>query len=236
MAIDTVPTTHRPPPTGWHTRYRVVAWALVVLWLGLWAATLLLGTRESTYADLRARVAAGEVDRVAVAGEGLPPGAEGYVHRELRWRDGLALHTAGVIEASSPREAEQARRSGSTAVAVGRVEDDLRRHDQGLGLTTAERSSSSFTVLGTSVPDWVALGWLGLLVTTFFVAGGGPTWRATPWGWGWFVLLVPPYGALAFLLLGGPTGLFPPRAPGKRLTGGWAFLLALLLGGGTNAS
>lgn len=42
---------------------------------------------------------------------------------------------------------------------------------------------------------------------------------------------------VAFLLLAGPTYLLPePEQPDRRLTGGWAFLLAGLFGGGIAAS
>jgi hypothetical protein len=37
-------------------------------------------------------------------------------------------------------------------------------------------------------------------------------------------------GAVAFLMLSGPfPGTRPPRDPGRRLTGGWAFLLGMVL-------
>ena len=34
----------------------------------------------------------------------------------------------------------------------------------------------------------------------------------------------------AYLLFGGPTGVAPPAQPGKRLRGGWAFVILLVLG------
>jgi hypothetical protein len=43
-------------------------------------------------------------------------------------------------------------------------------------------------------------------------------------------LRLAPFGMIAFLLLGGPTSLIPlPQDRGRRLTGGWAFLLALIV-------
>ena len=51
----------------------------------------------------------------------------------------------------------------------------------------------------------------------------------------WLTLLGGPIGCLAFLLLGGPLGLWPPKDLTRRLTGGWAFLLAMVLLGGSNA-
>ncbi len=76
-----------------------------------------------------------------------------------------------------------------------------------------------------------------LLGATLVLNGGPRPWRATRWAWAWLVLLVPPFGIAAYLALGGPTGLFRPRDPRRVwLTGGWAFLLALLLGGGSTAA
>ena len=43
-----------------------------------------------------------------------------------------------------------------------------------------------------------------------------------------------PIGSLAFLLLGGPLGVLRPRDLNRRLTGGWAFLIALVFLGGPN--
>ena len=58
--------------------------------------------------------------------------------------------------------------------------------------------------------------------------------RATRWAWFW--LQWNPVGVLAFLLLSGPVpGVPAPRPGARRLTGGWAFLLSLLLGGGVLA-
>lgn len=55
-------------------------------------------------------------------------------------------------------------------------------------------------------------------------------WRAP----GAVVLLAGPLGCVAYLLLGGPLGVARPRNPSRRLTGGWAFLLAMIFFGGAN--
>lgn len=69
------------------------------------------------------------------------------------------------------------------------------------------------------------------------MAGAGPApWRATSWAWIWLILGGGPLGSIAYLLLGGPLGLWRPRDVNRRLTGGWAFLIALVLGGGSNAA
>ena len=84
------------------------------------------------------------------------------------------------------------------------------------------------------MPQWVnhvrlVLG-LGALV---LLVGGRHPWRATRWAWFWLVVLtgVPTYAIVAYLLLSGRTPLVPaPRRGARRLTGGWAFLLGVLLG------
>ena len=73
-------------------------------------------------------------------------------------------------------------------------------------------------MLGWQVPDPIGivafvlhLAGLALLVT------GPQPWRATRWAWFW-LLLLPPVGSIAFLLLSGPTaGLPAPKVrPGRR--------------------
>ncbi len=86
-------------------------------------------------------------------------------------------------------------------------------------------------------PGWAATLGLAAWFGTFLLAGAGPEpWRATKWAWMWLTLLGGPFGCLAFLLLGGPLGLWPPKDLARRLTGVWAFLLAIFLLGGDNAS
>lgn len=49
-------------------------------------------------------------------------------------------------------------------------------------------------------------------------------------------LLTGPLGSVAYLLLGGPTGVLRPHHGHRRLTGGWAFLLAWVLFAGWRES
>ena len=105
--------------------------------------------------------------------------------------------------------------SEKQAVAVDRYPD--------LTVTTSDESAYGgngwLGVLGLAAWVWTIL----LVVTT-----PGPL-RATRWAWFWLVGVLPPVGAITFLLLGGPTGLVPEREGTRRLTGGWAFLLAFAL-------
>jgi hypothetical protein len=79
------------------------------------------------------------------------------------------------------------------------------------------------------VPGVLALAAFGLFLAWLaFLVGGPQPWRATRWAWFW--LGFPPVGVLAHLLLSGPTpGLPAPRRPDRRLTGGWAFLIYLVV-------
>lgn len=82
-------------------------------------------------------------------------------------------------------------------------------------------------------------GWLVFVAsaaTLLLLIGGPQPWRATRWAWFWLALPVAPLGLLAYFLLGGPLGVARPRHPNRRLTGGWAFLLALVFFGGANTS
>lgn len=85
----------------------------------------------------------------------------------------------------------------------------------------------------TDVFGWTAPGAFGaaafwLLVAVIVVLAVEPEpWWATRCSWLWLVLAWPPVVGVALLLLSGPTpGVQPPRYPDRRLTGGWAFLLA----------
>ena len=87
-------------------------------------------------------------------------------------------------------------------------------------------------VLGWVAPDWTGLARLFLVIGTLahLVLGPQP-WRATRWAWFWLFGVLSPLGMIAFLVLSGPTpGVRTPRSGARRLTGGWAFLLALVLG------
>lgn len=194
-------------------------------------AIVVSGERETSYGDLRLAVTSGRVDEVRVVG-GLDPAARGHALAEVHWRDGLVRRVTEVDEASSRRMARQAGQAGYDGpVVVGRIDDRLAELDPELS-ATREGDVRGHAAFGSwRLPSWcgpvvlvVAIGALALLI-----AGPQP-WRATRWAWFWLLWLAAPVGLLAFLLLGGPTRLWPPARPAARLTGGRAFLLALLAG------
>ena len=88
-------------------------------------------------------------------------------------------------------------------------------------VASGEKRSDYGDLLDAGVAVWLAV--------LLLIVGGPEPWRATRWAWGWVVLLAGPLGSVAYLLLGGPLALLRPHAGHRRLTGGWAFLLAWFL-------
>jgi hypothetical protein len=171
----------------------------------LMVAGLVLGARTTPVGRLEGDVATGDVHSVRMIGEG--PGYDGPVR--VQWRPGLIRH--------------------QTEVTPARVRA-LLRLQPGLSVRRAPWPSSESTVWGWSLPGWMGLAVATLLLTSFGLLISGPQpWRATRWAWFWLILT--PLGVPAFLLLSGRTPLLPdPRPTARRLTGGWAFLLSLVLG------
>jgi hypothetical protein len=214
-------------------RVRIVGWALALGWTALLVSVVTFGERESSYDQLEAGLRAGEVSEVQLIGELMPDDALGFESIGVRWRDGLRLRTATFSHATNERMARDARRNGSAEpVIVGSVEGHLASLHPDVRLTQGSHRGSSFSALDYEAPGWVGLAYLVLLMGTLMLIAGPRPWRATRWAWAWLVLLVPLVGVPAYFLFGGPTGFFRRKDPRRiRLTGGWAFLLALLLGG-----
>ena len=217
-----------PADDGWRRWDRIAGRLLAVG--SLCAAVLLLavGERDGSYEHLANDLRAGDVDQVEVVGltdAGVGP------YATLRWRDGLVMRTAEVKQATDERAARRARRESTQPVVVGPVTDHLTALDPDVRIMDVERRYYSQSIYGWSVPGALVLLILVLFVDTLSMILGPRPWRATRWAW--LVLMVPLVGVPAYLLFGGPTGLFRPKSPHRPgLTGGWAFLLALLLGGG----
>jgi len=226
-AVSTSGVRWRPRgPASWHRRrWDLVRGVLLFSVLLVGVASILLGARPSSYAELRGEVVAGQVTVVEIDSVGLTPGATGFSTVRVAWRDGRIHRTAEVVSA---RPLSSAPADSGTAVVQGDVAADLRDLGADVAVVPVEPRSTVVTVLGWELPLW--LSWvllaqlvLGLVVVRF----GPPPWRATRWGWTWPVLAIPPLGLVAFLLLGGP-GISPrPRGEARRLTGGWSFLLTV---------
>jgi hypothetical protein len=228
-AVTVAPSRAAAPP--WAGLPRAAGWVLLACASLLVLAALLLGGRPSTLAHLEADVASGEVQSVQIAG-GLA-GARGYAVVEVQWRRGLSGYSAEVIEAQPRRAAPPRAARDGAAVVTGDLGTRLTAARPGLQVDRVELGRLSGSFLGWRVPGWVVGAFLVLLLATLLLlVHGPPPRRATRWAWFWLMVLTP-VGAMAYLLLAGPTPLVRvPRDPSKRLTGGWAFFLALFLGTG----
>jgi hypothetical protein len=197
---------------------RAVAWVLVVLWVVLAVVTVQTASREATYAELLAGLDSGEITEVTLVGDFSRPRTLATV--EVQW-DGFPTDHHVMVDAVT-RGAGGPRATGRRVLPAP-VADTLRERYPELTVTTSDESAYGgngwLGVLGLAAWVWTIL----LVVTT-----PGPL-RATRWAWFWLVGVLPPVGAITFLLLGGPTGLVPEREGTRRLTGGWAFLLAFAL-------
>jgi hypothetical protein len=211
-------------------RWDRVRHVLIVGWLLILVATPLVGERTATWGELRALVAAGEVDAVRISGE-LPYRANGYSVVEIHWRHGWQRHTAEVVQVSGrgQRPEAEAAADGDAPVIQAAPSSRLTALQAGLQVTRDQRRSDGGGLLGWHVPYALTSSAFVLFVASFVLLVAGPQpWRATRWAWFW--LLLPPVGSIAFLVLSGPTpGVPRPRDERRRLTGGWAFLLAIPL-------
>lgn len=206
---------------------RCVAWVLVAMCVVLLGTILVAGERPTSYAELRAAVADGRVDEIRVEG-GLSGQVLGAAGATVHWRDGLMGRVTSVTEATSRRDARLAGMTGP--VLEGRVDDKLTELDPGLRSTRSGDWSSYNEIGPWRVPQWTSAASVVLYLGVLCLLVGGPKpWRATRWAWFWLLGSVPFVGALAFLLLGGSTSVLPPARPERRLTGGWAFLLTVVV-------
>jgi hypothetical protein len=230
MTTQLVPSRTRDPGPRTSRWERVAAWTLLAALAALGAVLVLFGERQASLSDLQARVAAGDVTEVGLS-EGLPADAVGRGTVRVRWRGQVLDQVTTVVQASDAQQARLAERQGRAPVVVGDVAEALGLDAAGVRIVEIPPwpTGSSTTFMGIMGPAWTALGYLVVLGASLVLSAAREPWRATRWAWGWLMLLVPVVGVVAFLLLGGPTGLARPRDPSRRLTGGWAFLLGLLL-------
>lgn len=196
-------------------------WVLVVAWLAVLALLVTTGQRDSTWQELRHDVRSGDAHDIWMT-HGLPGNAHGSSTVEVTWRDGLLGYRATVTEARPPR---------GPAPVVPDVVAALRDLDPDVEVAHHRWADTSSSVLGWRVSDWTGFLALTLFLATIMLLITQPApWRATRWAWFWLITVASPIGLAAFLLLSGPTGVLPaPREPRRRLTGGWALLLALLV-------
>lgn len=209
-------------------RWDRIRWTLLVGWLIVVVATVVTGERSASWDEVRTLVATGDVDTVRVVGE-LPARATGYSVVEVHWRHGLMRYTADVVHVRGRSGTPRAATDGSTPVVHAAPSGRLRALQPNLRVTQDQQRSDGGRLLGWQVTSSLGLVAVLLVFVGLGVLVAGPQpWRATRWAWFW--LLMPPVGAIAFLLASGPVLRLPgPRDPHQRLTGGWAFLLSLPL-------
>ena len=220
----------RAPWRGW-AGVRVV---LLVLSLVVLVAALVGGERAASVQELRDAAQAGRLSSVRVSGD-LPAGVTGEVVQQVRWRDGWRLHLTEVRLVSPGRLPGTAPGATGGGAALPVTTRDLgqavRDWQPGVPVQRVERTGAQLSadVLGTTVHGWVVVLLLVQVLGTLAVLVGAPQpWWATRWAWFWLLSL--PLGATAFLLLSGPLPGRPQHAPAsRRLRGGWALVIAVLL-------
>jgi hypothetical protein len=226
--------TEAPPRA--RTRWSWVRLGLIAAWALILAGAVAYGERPASMEDFDTAVAAGRVHQVSLVG-GLPAGASGSAIVELHWRDGLLARVSQVRQVSSDVQPSDSS-AGTDRIVVGDLAGQLSATHPGSRVVSrpdqAHESGFSGTVMGLHVPGWVALASLvaGLATLALLINGPEP-WRATRWAWAWLILNpLGIIGSLAFLLLSGPVPLIPTaKTGGRRLHGGWAFLIAAVAGG-----
>lgn len=196
--------------------------ALAISWVLALVLLAVVYERPVDLEDLYAAVDSGLVEQVEVGG-GLQAGSTGYATVVVRWRQGWYVHR---VEAVHANPADAAPLDTDREVVIEDLATTLHDLNANLDIIVADRADTD------AAPRWLSLPMVGLWLASLFVLVNGPLpWRATRWGWFW--LIVPPLGPVVFLVLSGPTRhLPPPRNTARRLTGGWAFVIALILGSG----
>lgn len=211
------------------TVFDVIRWTSLLLWLLVLAAAVTLGSRITPLSDLEFDVNAGDVTSVAIT-PGMPPGAEGVAMQSVFWRSGFLNHRADVVMVTPGQGASEATFDEDVAVRDGHdIAERLGVEHPSLLITQVPERLSSAQVFGFDVPLWL-LGFAlpGIVGTLMVLVSGPQPWRATRWAWFW--ILSTGIGPPLFLILAGPTPpLPPPRERHRRLTGGWALLVTVLL-------
>jgi hypothetical protein len=205
-------------------------YTLIIGWLVVLVLAVATGERTTSWSELRSLVASGDVDAVRITGE-LSGRSTGFATVKVHWRHGSLRHVAEVVQIRGAAQPARAPRGGEEGLPVVRERPStlLTELQPDLRVTRDRQYESGGQLAGWWVSPPLALGAFMLFVTGLGLLIAGPQpWRATRWGWFW--LQLPPIGTIAFLLLAGPTpGLPGPRNEHRRLTGGWALLLCILL-------
>lgn len=212
------PTVQRPTRTALKVRA-----ALLLLILSTLLVGALVGQRPAALDDLREGLRSGRISAVTVVSSS--DQAARVQSLALTWREGWGFaQRVDVVQVTSAEASVET----SRPVIHGTVEGWLREIQPGLTIQRASEATVWGSILGLRVPAWmlVPMGLAAVGVLALLTAGAEPRY-ATRWAWFW-LLCVPGWGpivAVAFLAQGMTAR--PPEE--RRLTGGWAFLIALVV-------
>lgn len=211
---------------GWGTLRTVLLVVLGIMLVGTW----LTATRPASLGDLQRALGAGQATEVHLVGE-LPPGATGMTTVDIEWDDGLLDRYTTVWQESPGLESQEPASSDPVVGLELRDELTAATPTSELVITSeAARSASHGVLFGWRVATWVALVafvWSATVLITLITAPEPR--RATRWAWFWLMLGTGPFALMLYPLVGLPRAGQPSDATGRRLTGGWAFLIMVLL-------
>jgi hypothetical protein len=208
-----------------------VRWGLIGCWVVVLAVMPFVSENTADWSDVRDLVASGKVQSVQIDHE-LPAEATGSTEVTIHWQRGPFDYVTTVreIRGDSTDGPMNYADDDVTATLHTRPSSRLLELQPGLNVTRGQgHDYYDNKFVGFVVPAAIGYVAIALGVAAFLLLVEGPQpWRATHWAWLW--LFSNPIGMACFLLLSGPVpGLRAPRNVKRRLTGGWAFLLSIVL-------
>jgi hypothetical protein len=216
-------------PAGAVRGWLVARVALLALVLGLVVTTTAVGRAPGELASLTSALSSHRLASVTVVGDGLPDEATGCRTQRVVWRRHGLLRSVDVMVQRGDVDGCGMGMTETLDPAITDAAVWLPQLDPGVTIHREPWPAATGTIGRWTVPPVI----LGIALPTglaglLLLVSGPKPWRATRWAWFWLTGSL--VGAVAFLVLSGPTpGLPEPHRPQRRLTGGWAFLLALPL-------